>query len=99
MRIIGCDFHTRYQQIAMMDESRGELVERRLGHESGEAHAFYRNLPGPVREGHALGFCFSACSMLGLRAWAFSHNRCSPAFNARPTERIPPHCYLFGQLD
>jgi hypothetical protein len=25
--IIGCDFHTRYQQIAMMDEATGELTE------------------------------------------------------------------------
>ena len=25
MKIIGCDFHTRYQQIAMMDEATGEL--------------------------------------------------------------------------
>ena len=51
MLIIGCDFHTRYQQIAMMDESTGKLVERRLDHESGEAHAFYRDLQGPVRVG------------------------------------------------
>ena len=51
MMIIGCDFHTRYQQIAMMDESTGERVERRLDHEGGEAHAFYRNLQGPVRVG------------------------------------------------
>jgi transposase len=51
MKIIGCDFHTRYQQIAMMDESTGELVEWRLDHESGEAHAFYRDLQGPVRVG------------------------------------------------
>jgi len=29
MIIIGCDFHTRYQQIAMMDEATGELIERR----------------------------------------------------------------------
>ena len=42
------DFHTRYQQIAMANET-GKLVERRLNHESGEAHAFYRNLQGPVR--------------------------------------------------
>ena len=49
--IIGCDFHTRYQQIAMMDEATGELTERRLEHESGEADAFYRNLQGPVRVG------------------------------------------------
>jgi hypothetical protein len=35
MMIIGCDFHTRYQQIAMMDEATGELTERRLDHQSG----------------------------------------------------------------
>ena len=51
MLIIGCDFHTRYQQIAMMDEATGELIERRLEHENGEAHAFYRSLPKPVRVG------------------------------------------------
>jgi len=49
--IIGCDFHTRYQQIAMMDEATGELVERRLDHQSSEARAFYRGLPKPVRVG------------------------------------------------
>ena len=51
MLIIGCDFHTRYQQIAMVDEATGELIERRLDHESGEAQAFYRDLQGPVRVG------------------------------------------------
>jgi transposase len=51
MLIIGCDFHTRYQQIAMMDEATGELVEQRLEHENGEAHTFYRGLPQPVRVG------------------------------------------------
>jgi hypothetical protein len=55
MIIIGCDFHTRYQQIAMAREETGEvLVERRLDHESGEAYAFYRSLQSsqePVRVG------------------------------------------------
>src|SRR5437016_10799619 len=51
MKIIGCDFHTRYQQIAMMDEATGELIERRLDHENGEAAKFYRSLPKPVRVG------------------------------------------------
>ncbi len=32
MLIIGCDFHTRFQQIAMMDTTTGELIERRLEH-------------------------------------------------------------------
>ena len=51
MRIIGCDFHARYQQIAMLDEETGELVERRLEHENGEAHNLYRDLSRPVRVG------------------------------------------------
>ena len=66
MLIIGCDFHTRYQQIAMAEDTTGELVlERRLDHESGEAQAFYRDLQGPVRVGieatgpiHWAGACF-----------------------------------------
>jgi transposase len=51
MMIIGCDLHTRYQQIAMVDTDTGELVERRLEHESGEARAFYAGLKGAVRVG------------------------------------------------
>jgi transposase len=52
MMIIGCDFHTRYQQIAMANDETGELLlERRLDHQSGEAQAFYRELRGPVRVG------------------------------------------------
>jgi transposase len=51
MKIVGCDIHTRYQQIAMLDEETGELVERRLEHASGEAKEFYTQLSGPVRVG------------------------------------------------
>jgi hypothetical protein len=46
MKIVGCDLHTRYQQIAMLDQETGELMERRLEHESGEARAFYAALLG-----------------------------------------------------
>ena len=51
MMIIGCDLHTRYQQVAMLDTDTGELVERRLEHENGEARAFYAGLTGAVRVG------------------------------------------------
>ena len=52
MLIIGCDFHTRYQQIATAEDSTGELLcERRLENENGEAAAFYRSLQKPVRVG------------------------------------------------
>ncbi len=49
--IIGCDLHTRYQQIAMLDAETGEEMERRLEHESGEAPGFCSALTGPVRVG------------------------------------------------
>jgi transposase len=51
MLIIGCDFHSRFQQIAMLDPATGELTKRRLGHEDGEASKFYAELPGPARVG------------------------------------------------
>ena len=51
MLIIGCDFHSRFQQIAMVDTQTGEFIERRLEHESGEARAFYAALPTPARVG------------------------------------------------
>jgi transposase len=51
MKIVGCDLHTRYQQIAMLDEETGELSERRLEHANGEAKEFYTQLAGPVRVG------------------------------------------------
>ncbi|MCJ7501724.1 MAG: transposase [Acidobacteriia bacterium] len=44
MLIIGCDFHTRTQQMAMLDTETGEVVEHRLEHESGEAKRFYEGL-------------------------------------------------------
>jgi transposase len=58
MMIIGCDLHPRYQQIAMLDLETGELVERRLEHENGEARAFYAALQGTVRVGISLPFSF-----------------------------------------
>lgn len=51
MLIIGCDLHTRNQQIAMLDTESGEWVERRLEHESGEARAFYASWPRGARVG------------------------------------------------
>jgi hypothetical protein len=44
MKIIGCDYHPSYQQIAM-----GEQTEHRLTHDGGQVLEFYQNLAGPVR--------------------------------------------------
>ena len=46
MKIIGCDFHPSYQQIALVDTETGELREGRLEHEQGEARRFYQALVG-----------------------------------------------------
>ena len=51
MIIIGCDFHSRMQQIAMLDTETGEVVEKKLEHESGEAKRFYEELKEPALVG------------------------------------------------
>jgi transposase len=51
MFIIGCDFHSRFQQIAMLNPETGEIIKRRLEHENGEAKKFYAALPSPARVG------------------------------------------------
>src|SRR3979490_965773 len=43
MRIIGCDYHPGFQQIAFVDTETGECGERRLEHRE-EAEKFYRDL-------------------------------------------------------
>jgi transposase len=45
MLIIGCDFHPGFQQVAIFDNTSGEIQERRLGHRA-EAEQFYRSLAG-----------------------------------------------------
>ena len=53
MKIIGCDFHPGYQQIAMLDKNTGEVTENRLSHSNAgeEAKKFYAQLTGPVLVG------------------------------------------------
>ena len=51
MKIIGCDFHPSFQQIAMVDTETGEMTERRLLHAEGEAQRFYESLTGEVLVG------------------------------------------------
>jgi len=46
MKIIGCDFHPGFQQIAMLDVETKQRVKKKLHHASGEAEQFYRSLQG-----------------------------------------------------
>jgi transposase len=73
MITIGCDFHTRFQQVAMLDPTTGEVIERRLKHQTGEAEKLHAFLPGPARVGieatiHAQWF-ERVLSRHGLELW------------------------------
>jgi transposase len=49
--IIGCDYHPRFQMIAMLDKGTGEVKVMRLEYENGEAKKFYASLPPGTRVG------------------------------------------------
>jgi len=51
MKIVGCDFHPAWQQVAVFDPETGELTERKLMHGDGEAERFYRELESPALVG------------------------------------------------
>jgi transposase len=48
MKIVGCDFHPSYQQIAIFDTNTGEVEEQKLMHQGGEVEQFYRQLEAPA---------------------------------------------------
>lgn len=75
MKIIGCDYHPGFQQIACVDTDTGEFAERRLAHRE-EAEQFYRELAarevsvrvGMEASGHARWF-ERLLGELGLELW------------------------------
>src|SRR5215475_2195112 len=51
MTFVGCDLHTRTQQVAMLDTDTGEVSEHQLAHEGTAVEEFYAAWPGPVTIG------------------------------------------------
>jgi transposase len=51
MKIVGCDFHPSWQQVAVFDSETGELMERKLLNGNGDAERFYRELEAPAMIG------------------------------------------------
>ena len=51
MTFVGCDPHTRTQQVAVLDTRTGEVSEHQLGHEGTAAEEFYAALSRPVTVG------------------------------------------------
>ena len=48
MTFVGCDLHTRMQQVAVLDTRTGEVSERQLAHDGSAVEEFYAAWPGPV---------------------------------------------------
>ena len=55
MKIIGCDYHPGFQQIAFVDTETGELQERRLQHPEEAAKCVWESSPDVVQEALSLG--------------------------------------------
>src|SRR5262245_48416661 len=51
MTLVGCDLHSRKQQVAVLDTSTGEVVDQELVHEGDAVERFYRALRPPVTIG------------------------------------------------
>src|SRR5260370_10590959 len=51
MTFVGCDLHTRRQQVAVLDPGTGEVSERQLPHDGMAVEEFYAALPRPVTVG------------------------------------------------
>ena len=52
MKIVGCDLHTRYQQIAMLDKETGELIGASSGARERRSASFLRRAAGHRASGH-----------------------------------------------
>ena len=51
MTLVGCDLHSRKQQVAVLDTTTGEVLEEELLHDGDAVEQFYRALPRPVTIG------------------------------------------------
>src|SRR5512145_744292 len=51
MILVGCDLHTRKQQVALLDTDTGELWDQELSHASDDVERSYAALSPPVTVG------------------------------------------------
>ena len=51
MTSVGCDLHTRKQQVAVLDTATGEMLKAELAHAGDAVEWFYVALPRPVTVG------------------------------------------------
>jgi transposase len=73
MKIVGCDLHPQWQQIAVFDVEAGEISERKLINSDGDAERFYLALEAPSLVGvEACGnsqWFIELLERLGYQVW------------------------------
>ena len=47
MTLVGCDLHSRKQQVAVLDTTTGEVLEQELAHDGDTVERCYRGRPSP----------------------------------------------------
>src|SRR4030095_4367696 len=95
MTFVGCDLHTRMQQVAVLDTRTGEVSECQLVHAGMTVEEFYAALPRPVTVGiestgyavwfHALMQRLGHTLLVGdaAKMRAMMPRRCAPWSSAR----------------
>jgi len=53
MTLVGCDLHSRKQQVAALDTATGEVLEQELVHEGDAVERFYRAVPSSNSSGRS----------------------------------------------
>ena len=106
MIIIGCDWHVRFEQIALLDTETGEVMEQRLEHENGEAQRYYAGLKEPALVGiESTGYAQWFAEMLAalgheLGVGEAAKIRCMEVRKQKPDRRDAVHLLnLLGRGD
>ena len=69
MILVGCDLHTRKQQVALLNTDTGELRDQELSHVGDEVERFYAALSPPVTVGiESTGYSLWFHALLGRGA-------------------------------
>ena len=96
MILVGCDLHTRKQQVALLNTDTGELWDQELSHAGDDVERFYAALPPPVTvgiesTGYALWF-HALLQRLGenpnVQAIARNHDAAMPGFIAAMRAKV-----------
>ena len=92
MKIVGCDFHPRWQQIAVFDTETGEITEHKLVNGDGEAGRFYRSLEAPALVGmEACGnsqWFIELLERLGHQVWIGDAAQIRASYPAPPYQTL-----------